>query len=130
MHPRVETYIESVDPQHTQLLYAVRQAIVDAHPAICEKFIYSTPFYALFSNFCYLTFSKKHQCFVLGFMQGYLMEDPYSLLRADSNQKYIRHIFLNAASLEQLHIIHEYLQLAVQLQAEKKMKKGPRLPRK
>ena len=82
------------------------------------------------SYFCYLTFSKKHQCFVLGFMQGYLMEDPYSLLRADSNQKYIRHIFLNAASLEQLHIIHEYLQLAVQLQAEKKMKKGPRLPRK
>jgi hypothetical protein len=123
MHPRVETYIESADPRHAQMLYAVRQAIVDAHPAICEKFIYSTPFYALFSNFCYLTFSKKHRCFVLGFTQGYLMEDPYSLLRADSNQKYIRHIFINAASLEQLHIIHEYLQLAVQLQSEKKMKK-------
>lgn len=51
------------------------------------------------------------------------MEDPYQWLRADSNQKYIRHIFLNAGSLEKLHIIHEYLQLAVQLQSEKKMEK-------
>jgi len=122
MHPRVEAYIEHLDPKNAAILQAVRQVILDAHPAVVEKFIYSTPFYALFRNFCYLTFSKKHNTFVLGFTQGHLMDDPYQLLKAESNQKYIRHIFLKSDMAESLDIIATYLQIAVQIQLEKHRK--------
>lgn len=85
MLPEVDAYIEQFDSAQANILQHIRTLILDSHPAMQEKFIYKTPFYCLSKNLCYLTFHKKRKRFVIGFIQGYTMPDPYDLLMSEDN---------------------------------------------
>lgn len=115
MLPEVSNYIEQFEPQQAAMLHLVREIILQSHPAIQEKFTYKTPFYLLKGYLCYFTYHKTRKRFILGFVKGHLMEDPYGLLKADDKQKFIRHFVLDDRQFIDPDKIATYLQIAIEI---------------
>lgn len=115
MRPEIADYIEQFEPEQSKVLFAVRNLILESHPAVEERFLYKTPFYLFKSYLCYFSYHKSRRRFVLGFVKGYLMDDPYDLLKADDKQQYIRHLVINYADFPDPDIISFYLQMAIEI---------------
>lgn len=115
MLAEVSNYIEQFEPQQAAMLHLAREIILQSHPAIQEKFTYKTPFYLLKGYLCYFTYHKTRKRFIIGFVKGHLMEDPYGLLKADDKQKFIRHLVLETKQKINPEIIATYLQIAIEI---------------
>ncbi len=118
MNVRAEEWIYNLEPETRNTMLKVRELILQAHPMIIEKYSYKIPFYYLNGMLCYFAILKKGKRPVLGLCDGHLIPDTYHLLRADENQKYIRHILLNIENLKPEIVLH-YIQKALDIKLNK-----------
>ncbi len=82
----IEYYIAKQATEVTQLMYFIREVILDAHPALTESMKYGVPFYSLKRNICYLTHNKKDGVYI-GFIQGRKLSNEQGLLISDGRKQ-------------------------------------------
>jgi hypothetical protein len=100
-------------PHTMQPVFMQVRMLLLTFPEITERMRYNIPFYDHNGKMMfYLTLHQKKKL-VLGFCNGYLLEDNAGVLRQDQKQKYIRHWEFLPEPFEQDELLIEYIQQAI-----------------
>ncbi|MBL7811908.1 MAG: DUF1801 domain-containing protein [Bacteroidetes bacterium] len=123
LHPGVVNYLHRLQPWQKEVFLRFRSLILQVHPHIQECFTYQVPFYKLNGLYCYFSVLKKGRKTVWGICDGFALDDPYHLLRADEKQTQIRHlVFEENAPFPDEEILMYYLISAAEIKLNKGQK--------
>ena len=87
----VAEYISNLDPRTQEIVLALRDAIISAHPQIIESISYKVPFYKM--NGMLFFINPRENYVELGLCNGAQLKDEYGLFHA-TDRKYIRHLHI------------------------------------
>lgn len=87
----VADYISDCDPRVQQIMYALREVIVNAHPQIQESIKYKLPFYTYHGLLFFLNPRKDYV--EMGFCNGAFLHDERGIFKA-LDRAYIRHLYV------------------------------------
>lgn len=83
--------ISNLDPKTQEIVLALRDAILRAHPQITESLSYKIPFYKM-NGMLFFINPRKHYV-ELGLCNGAQLVDEFGLFHA-TDRKYIRHLHI------------------------------------
>jgi len=90
MKPTEQYFLNQKEPFQSIMLY-VRSVIFKTLPKIEERYRYQIPFY--YHNkkpLCYLNVLKNTEYVDIAFVQGFLLENKFPLLKNGNNRKQVR----------------------------------------
>jgi len=94
-HEQVTDYIHHLEEKWIRNRFAEIRALLLTFPEISETFRYRTPFYDYNGMLLYLSLHKK-KFPLIGFVDGFHMQDEAGLLTAKEGQTMIKHIYLQS----------------------------------
>lgn len=116
--PAVDRYIYEFDEDHILIMEILREMIFKNVPEIEENIKWKMPCYSFKGLLCYINKEKKSGKVTLGFMEGFLLKDPYGVLNTDTSQiRKMSFISLNDIKEE---IIIDFLKQSVEINRTKK----------
>lgn len=116
--PAVDRYIYEFDEDHILIMEILREMIFKNVPEIEENIKWKIPCYSFKGLLCYINKEKKSRKVTLGFMEGFLLKDPYGVLNTDTSQiRKMSFISLNDIKEE---IIIDFLKQSVEINRTKK----------
>ena len=71
----IEDFIENQEEVIKQLLYPLRQFILNSHPKMKERFIFNTAMFGVKHELCYFVILKKNIGVEIGFHRGFQMSN-------------------------------------------------------
>ncbi len=96
----VDEYICKQSPVNAEILYTLRELVLNSAPFIKESIKYKTPFYSIKKDLCYLLVSKEKVH--LAFINGCLLGSGKEVLET-KKRKYIRSIsFLTVPEINKI----------------------------
>jgi hypothetical protein len=120
-NPSADRYVHSLKPEDAIIMEVMRDFVLEYKEGIQEVFKYHCPFYMYNGPLCYLSFEKKTNTVVIGFIQGFKFEDRYNLLSTDTKQ--VRKLyFKNTDDLDE-NILNYYLSQALVINEARGKKK-------
>jgi len=114
-----ENYIYSAPEKYRELLYRLREILLNASPHIAEKIAYMVPFYKHFGMLCYIAHGKRGV--EVGFWRGNELSNEQGVLIADG-RKIVRSLVYEKTEDLDENILLEIVQEAMLLN-EQRMKK-------
>ncbi len=115
--PAVDRYIFELKENEQLVFEILRDFIFNKITDVEECIKWNCPFYSYHGLLCYINYDKKSRKVVLGFIEGFLIEDEFKLFSEDTKQ--IKKIFFaNADDLDE-EILHYYLDEAIAINKAK-----------
>jgi hypothetical protein len=119
MNAKVTDWIENLAPAYGAIYAQIRELILDAHPMVTEKFTYGVPFYYLHGMLFYFSRQKKGTRYIVGFCNGFMLQDPFGMLKAEEKQTLIKQYYLNPKNVD-FEQLKTYIYLAIEYKLNKK----------
>ncbi|MFM7022912.1 MAG: DUF1801 domain-containing protein [Flavobacteriales bacterium] len=110
-----ENYIYSAPEQYRDLLYRLREIILNSSPFIEEKISYNIPLYKHFGIVCYIAHNKRGV--EVGFWRGHQLSNAQGVLVSDGRKIIYSIIYQKFEDLDE-GILMEVLQEAMMLNEE------------
>ena len=95
MHMNVAEYISELEPKTQEIVLAMRDAILGAHPKIVESISYKIPFFKMNGMLFFINPRKNYV--ELGFCNGAQLVDEFGLFHA-TDRKLIRHLHIRTSA--------------------------------
>lgn len=111
MHPNVDLFIESQQPDKQALLQRLRSLILDSAPHVEESIKWNIPFYSAHGLLCYL--NPQPTGIALGFCRGALLSNLGGLLQGSGKE--VRLLLCSSVTDVREKNIRELLQEALLL---------------
>ena len=115
----VAEYISNLEPKTQEIVLALRDAILSAHPQIIESISYKVPFYKMNGMLFFINPRKSYV--ELGLCNGAELEDEFGLFHA-TDRKLIRHLHIYKAGDAFSRSTQSIIQQAVLVNELKKKK--------
>ena len=109
-----EDFAQNQDSELIELLWTIKQTILNTHPRMRERILYGMPMFAVKKEICYFGIIRKKLGIEIGFHRGFQLANEAGIL-AHKNRKYIAGItFKDLADFNQKRTIFiETLQEAI-----------------
>ncbi len=110
---QIENYINNQTIENQEILYLLREIIINNNAEIVEVFNWKIPYYKYKNKgLCYLNVNKKGKI-ELGFVQGYLLIDEHSRLES-LHLKQIRHLKFSEIDKINFEAIDNFIHQSIQ----------------
>lgn len=119
-HEQVTDYLHHLEEDWIHARFASIRALLLTFPEITETYRYRTPFYDYNGMLLYLSLNKKKTP-LIGFVDGFHMQDELSLLTAKEGQTMIKHLYIESANEPSDEVIVGYITDAIE--TRKRLKK-------
>lgn len=112
-HEQVTDFIHQLEKKWIRHRFAEIRALLLTFPEISETFRYRTPFYDYNGMLLYLSLHKKKNP-LIGFVDGFHMQDEAGLLTAKEGQTMIKHLYIQSATEPNDEVIVGYIAEAIE----------------
>lgn len=82
----IEDFIENQEENIRELLWQIRQTILNAHPKMRERFLFNTAMFGVKKELCYFGIIKKNIGIEIGFHRGFQLSNEQGLLESKKRQ--------------------------------------------
>jgi len=111
----IEKYIHDAPEKYREMLFRLREIIVNSSPFIEEKIAYTVPFFKHFGMLCYISHGKRGV--EVGFWRGNELSNEQGVLSQDE-RKIVRSLIYQEPEDINEQILMEILQEAMMLNEE------------
>lgn len=111
---QVQNYISQQSIDNQEILYVLREIVINANKQIEEQFKWKIPFYKYDKKgLCYLNVNPKG-ILEMGFMKGFLLVDNSNLLESQ-HLKQIRHLKFSEIDTIDFEAVDDFIQQSIKL---------------